>query len=137
MCGIAGYIGHPDYYNETTLQFFIQIQHHRGRDAQGTFRDGNVGLAHNRLSILDTSSKSNQPFRSQCNRYVMVFNGEVYNFKELAQKYQIATRTSSDTEVILECFAKLGTACVEEFRGMFAIAIYDREEKCIHLLITN
>jgi len=88
-----------------------------------------VGLGHRRLSIIDLSEAANQPFYSQDGRYVMIYNGEVYNFKELTTKYQIQPRTSSDSEIILEAFAKKGIACFNDFNGMFALAIWDKKEE--------
>ena len=81
------------------------------------------------LSIIDLSEAANQPFYSQDGRYVMIYNGEVYNYREIAVKYGIQPRTSSDSEIILEAFAKKGIECINDFNGMFALAIWDRKEK--------
>ena len=132
MCGIAGYLDKSGAFDKETLLFFIDAQQHRGPDAQDFYLDAGIGLAHNRLSILDTSAKANQPFHSADGRYVMTYNGEVYNYKDLLP--QQALRTNSDTEVILELFAKDGKKCVEKFRGMFALAIYDKEKKSLCLM---
>ncbi len=130
MCGIAGYITTDNKLSEETLNQFLKCQHHRGPDASGKFIASGVGLAHNRLSILDTSNKANQPFTSSNARYVMVYNGEVYNFREFQKQVDVDLRSSSDTEVILEMFVKHGRKCVEYFRGMFAFVVYDKEENC-------
>jgi asparagine synthase (glutamine-hydrolysing) len=90
-------------------------------------------LGHLRLSIIDLSEAANQPFWSHDKRYAMIFNGEVYNFKELAAKYNIIPRTSSDSEIILEAFAKRGIECVNDFNGMFALAIWDTQDKKLYI----
>jgi len=91
-------------------------------------------LGHRRLSILDLSEAANQPFYSHNGRYVMIFNGEVYNFAEVAKKYNIHTRTTSDSEVILEAFSLAGIDCVNDFNGMFVIVIWDKQEKKLHII---
>src|SRR5690554_1838801 len=100
---------------------------HRGPNAHGSFenKSKNVQLIHRRLSILDLSDSANQPCFSHDDRYVIIYNGEVYNFKELAGKYNIETRTNSDTEVIIELFSIKGVDFVKELNGMFSMAIYD------------
>lgn len=109
--------------------------HYRGPDAEGFYFDepDHIGLGHRRLSILDLSEAGNQPFYSADGRYVMVYNGEVYNFREIAAKYQVHTKSGSDTEVIIESFARHGIPAVNDFNGMFAIAIWDRQEKKLYL----
>lgn len=134
MCGIAGYISKEIGLGEATLHHFTSSQHHRGPDAAAVFMEDHVGLAHNRLSIQDTSTNANQPFVSANGRYVMVYNGEVYNFKELRAKIDFPLRSTSDTEVILELFAIYKEKCVDFFRGMFALAIYDRQDKELWLM---
>jgi asparagine synthase (glutamine-hydrolysing) len=102
---------------------------HRGPDAEGLFMDNNCGLAHRRLSIIDISERANLPMTSHCGRYVIVYNGEVYNFKEIRQNlinnFNSSFSTESDTEVILEAYSKFGIKFIEMLNGMFAIAIYD------------
>ena len=106
---------------------------HRGPDATGHFIACHVALGHTRLKILDLSDNANQPMHSNCERYVIVYNGEVYNFRELAAKYSLKLKTGSDTEVILELFAKNRTSFIHELNGMFAFAIYDKQEKQLFL----
>ncbi|MES1220715.1 MAG: asparagine synthase (glutamine-hydrolyzing) [Bacteroidota bacterium] len=134
MCGITGFINKD--LSRSDLTRMTDILAHRGPDASGYFFDENacVGLGHRRLSILDISEAANQPFYSLDGRYVMVYNGEVYNFKEIAKKYKIDTRTSSDTEVIIEAFASAGIECVNDFNGMFALAIWDKQEERLFLI---
>lgn len=91
-------------------------------------------MGHRRLSIIDLSAAANQPFYSHDGRYIMIFNGEMYNFKELAIKYNIHPRTSSDSEIIIEAFAKVGMACVNDFNGMFSLAIWDTSEKKLFII---
>lgn len=134
MCGIIGGIGK---YNQAIefVEHNLDVLQHRGPDVGSTFFDSNegVGLGHRRLSILDLSEAANQPFYSHCKRYVMVYNGEIYNYKEIAEKYSIPTKTNSDTEVIIESFALNGPNCVSDFNGMFSIAIWDKLEKSLFL----
>lgn len=102
-------------------------QQHRGPDAQGVYSNEDVTLAHNRLSIIDLSPKANQPFHSKDGRYVMVFNGEIYNYKELKEDLKDAYefRTNSDTEVLLACYSIHKEGCLQKLNGMFAFAIWD------------
>lgn len=136
MCGIAGYWRKDKAFHNSELKEFTDTLLHRGPDAAGTYRDmgGLLGLGHRRLSILDLSEESNQPFFSRNGHYVMVFNGEIYNYTDIAGRYNIPTHTTSDTEVILEHFALKGMEAVREWNGMFALAIWDRAEKKLHLL---
>ncbi|WP_457619053.1 asparagine synthase (glutamine-hydrolyzing), partial [Lutibacter sp.] len=109
-----------------------QKLYHRGPNADGYFFDGICGLGHRRLSILDLSEQANQPMHSS--NFVIVFNGEAYNFHEIAKDLQLKLRTSSDTEVILEAFIKKGIDFVNELNGMFALAIYDKRKQELYVL---
>ena len=126
MCGIAGFVSKK--FNRQQLQRMTDALQHRGPDADGFFLDENTGtgLGHRRLSIIDLSAAANQPFFSADGRYVMIYNGEVYNFRELESKYGIKPRTHSDTEIILEIFAKAGPESFCDLNGMFALVIYDK-----------
>lgn len=134
MCGIAGIINAagiaPDDCKER-LNSVVRVQNHRGPDANGVYVDSNVGFAHNRLSILDTSSAGNQPMWSRSRRSVIVYNGEIYNFRDLAVEYSIATQSRSDTEVLLELFERLGPSVFKKLNGMFAFAIHDRKANAV------
>ncbi|MEY3415966.1 MAG: hypothetical protein RL711_193 [Bacteroidota bacterium] len=125
MCGITGIIGNF----VTDFEYFNNTLTHRGPDAGGIFesKSKTLKLGHRRLSILDLSNHANQPMHSSCGRYTIVFNGEVYNFKALQTTYQLTCQTSSDTEVILQLYIKLGTQMPSLLNGMFALAIYDHE----------
>lgn len=129
MCGIAGIIG---TYKENQLDAMLLSQHHRGPDATGKFFDATLAaLGHNRLSIIDLSSQSNQPFTDNSGRYVLVFNGEIYNYIELKAdlQNQYDFKTESDTEVLLAAFINYGKDCLKKCNGMFAFAIWDKQEK--------
>lgn len=129
MCGIAGFYSFTSTLEKGDLQKMAHCIRHRGPDAEGFFFENKLGLAHRRLSILDLSERSNQPMHSECGDYVIVFNGEVYNFREIATKYTIPTQTSSDTEVILKAYIKVGKAFIQDLIGMFAFAIYEKRTK--------
>ncbi len=129
MCGIAGIIGD---YEGAQLDAMLKSQHHRGPDATGKYLDaGFAALGHNRLAIIDLSPKSNQPFKDNSGRYVIVFNGEIYNYIELKAELQkqYDFKTESDTEVLLAAYITYGKSCLEKLNGMFAFAIWDKQEK--------
>jgi asparagine synthase (glutamine-hydrolysing) len=138
MCGIAGYISLNNTITEQQLRKATTLIAHRGPDADGFFisDDRSVGLAHRRLSVLDLSTAANQPMFSADGRYCIVFNGEVYNFKSLRGQLVdkgASLKTSSDTEVILELFIQKGPPCFAEMNGMFALAIFDTQNKILTL----
>ncbi|HEY9361615.1 MAG TPA: asparagine synthase (glutamine-hydrolyzing) [Chitinophagaceae bacterium] len=127
MCGIAGFTGFKN--NVILAENANQIQKHRGPDNSQIWYDENIALAHRRLSIIDLSEAGNQPFKK--GNLVIVFNGEIYNYKELQQKLEKEKHaefiSSSDTEVILEMYKNYGSECLDFLIGMFAFAIYDIE----------
>lgn len=133
MCGIAGFVDFTRSSPETDLHLITDCIAHRGPDAAGYYYDGTVGLGHRRLSILDLSEAANQPMYAQNEQYVIIYNGEVYNFQEIARKLNVSLHTTSDTEVILQAFIKWGAAFVHELNGMFAFAIYNRQEQRLFL----
>lgn len=133
MCGITGYYAPEASYNRETLAAMTAALAHRGPDADGFFFDEQrkVGLGHRRLSIIDLSEAANQPMFSHNGRFAYVYNGEVYNYRDLSRQYAgilPALRTHSDTELILELFAALGEASLELLNGMFAFALYDTQQ---------
>ena len=134
MCGIVGFYSPNQYFQENHLKNMSNAIKHRGPDADGFFADGLIGLGHRRLSILDLSEKANQPMFSHDERYVVVFNGEIYNYKELAKQISYKLKTTSDTEVILELFSKNNMNMIYQLNGMFAFALYDRIEKSLLLV---
>lgn len=135
MCGIAGYISVNKPLEKSVFTEALQQLNHRGPDAEGVFvSDGaKVILGHKRLSILDLSSAANQPYFSACGRYCIVYNGEIYNYKEIKDTLGLQTKTSGDTEVIVEAFAKVGVDAFKLLNGMFAFAIYDLQDKKVYL----
>ncbi len=133
MCGIAGYFDASVSDGNLILDLMSRELFHRGPDASGKFIHGGVGLCHRRLSIIDLSEEANQPMYSKCGRYAIIFNGEIYNFKEIKSKINAEFVTNSDTEVILEAFIRFGSDCVNLFNGMFAFVILDKETKVLHL----
>ena len=141
MCGICGFIGKKNMPEELLTEMIDEIRY-RGPDDRGVYTDRmacgfQVGLAHRRLAILDLSENGHQPMISESGRMVISFNGEVYNFrtlrKELEQK-GCRFRTGTDTEVILYAWETWGAEAVNRMNGMFAFAIYDREEQCVWLV---
>jgi asparagine synthase (glutamine-hydrolysing) len=140
MCGIAGIISKQSESARfgSLLPRLQQAIAHRGPDDRGIYvsSDGRAGLVHARLAILDLSAAGHQPMLSTDGRHVIVLNGEIYNFRALAEKLAqkgIPLRSQSDTEVILELYRLLGVECVRELRGMFAFAIWDDVEKSCFL----
>lgn len=136
MCGIAGIIAqHQDVVNTEELLRMSQAIRHRGPDGEGIWINdaASIGFAHRRLSIIDLDEAANQPMH-YLDRYVMVFNGEIYNYLELREQLLKAGyrfRTKSDTEVLLALFDQKGKKCLSELDGMFAFVIYDKETKAV------
>ncbi len=135
MCGITGFYANnnPDFVSKSELDQMTSCLDHRGPDAVGSYYSETIGLGHQRLSIIDLSSDANQPMASHSMRYVCVYNGEVYNFKQLAIDLDVEFKTGSDTEVIVEAFAEWGVTFINKINGMFAIAIYDKQENILYL----
>ena len=132
MCGIVGICSFDTQdLREQQVAKILQRQHHRGPDNTSLLTCDDVTLGHNRLAIIDLSNEANQPFVSSCGRYVVVFNGEIYNYLELKDELEYDFKTSSDTEVLLASYIKYGVECLSKFNGMFAFAIYDKLEKTL------
>jgi asparagine synthase (glutamine-hydrolysing) len=114
-----------------------ELMRRRGPDDVGTWTDGeHVALGFRRLAILDLSPAGHQPMETPCGRHVLVFNGEVYNFRELRAELEASGhrfRSTSDTEVVLAALATWGESALARFNGMFALAWYDRRERCLRL----
>src|SRR5690606_7759062 len=113
--------------SEESFRRSLLTMHHRGPDAHSVDYVGANKLGHTRLKILDLDSRSDQPFRSACGRFLMVFNGEVYNFRDLTAKYDLKLRTTSDTEVLLELYVMLKEKVLDQLIGMFAFVILDTQ----------
>jgi len=137
MCGIIGWLG-PDIAPELALRMRDALSH-RGPDDAGHWHDpeANVWLGHRRLSVLDLSSAGHQPMQSPCGRYILVFNGEIYNYKDIRRDLKTKGcmfQGESDTEVVLMACATWGVeAAACRFEGMFAFGLYDRGERCLWL----
>jgi asparagine synthase (glutamine-hydrolysing) len=132
MCGFVGLVS-----LEPLAEVHVSLVHrmgemirHRGPDSQQSFRTENFACHFYRLAIVDPSDRANQPFHDAAGRYTLLFNGEIYNFRELKEELKQAGysfNTTSDTEVVMAGYIVWGERCVDKFSGMFAIAIYDRE----------
>lgn len=135
MCGISGIVDRTGSGNlDPVIRRVNSCMSHRGPDADGFFVQDEIALGHRRLSIIDLSTAANQPFEDATGRYVMVFNGEIYNFMEIKSRLSdYPFRTHSDTEVAIAAYGKWGPAALDEFKGMFAIAIWDRKERSLFL----
>lgn len=131
MCGIVGAIGSVKWNTEKMLSSIA----HRGPDSQGCFMEENVFFGHTRLSIQDLSENGNQPMFSHDRRYVIVFNGEIYNHAEIRKGLndEFEFRSTGDTETILNAYIKYGPPFLNMMNGIFAFAIYDRKENEIFI----
>ena len=141
MCGIAGFWneGLRQDDAETALTRMTDAIRHRGPDDAGQWFDPAAGIAlgHRRLSIVELSALGHQPMPSASGRYVMVFNGEIYNFRELRhieEQHGARFRGSSDTEVLLALIERVGlSAALKQCVGMFAIAVWDTHDRVLQL----
>jgi asparagine synthase (glutamine-hydrolysing) len=139
MCGLFGILTHgsDDYVDEGKLVCTARLLEHRGPDHQAVFSGHGIGLAQTRLALVDLDARSNQPFWDREGRRCIVFNGEVYNFRELRADLEaqgIAFRTTSDTEVILEAVIHDGIdVTLPRLEGMFAFAIFDAVDQSLTL----
>jgi len=137
MCGICGIYnqdGNP--VSLDVLKKMTDVIAHRGPDGEGQFVDRFIGLGHRRLAIIDLSEKGHQPMTSLNGRFVISYNGEVYNFKEVRRELEAngyCFISQTDTEVILNAYALWGVACISRFNGMFAFAIWDRKKETLFL----
>lgn len=134
MCGIVGIWNYNNKVSRDTLERMRNKLAHRGPDDSGIFIDQDVGLAHQRLSIIDLSELGHQPMLDD--ELVIVFNGEIYNFQEIRKELESKGhqfKSNSDTEVILKSYREWGKKAVDRFRGMFAFAIFDKQNQKIIL----
>ena len=137
MCGLVGiFDGHGRReISRSLLNAMNESQHHRGPDEGGLHVEPGVGLGHRRLSIIDLAT-GQQPLFNEDQTVVVVYNGEIYNFRDLARELEQAGHTfhsHSDTEVIVHAWEQWGADCVTRFRGMFAFAIWDRNLETLFL----
>jgi asparagine synthase (glutamine-hydrolysing) len=134
MCGINGF----NWKNETLIKEMNNSLNHRGPDNEGNYFDKGLSLGHRRLSIIDLSKNGNQPmfYRKGKKSAAIVFNGQIYNFKELKEELiqkGYTFNSKSDTEVILASYFEWGFDCVKKFNGMWSFAIYDKQKKILFL----
>jgi asparagine synthase (glutamine-hydrolysing) len=136
MCGICGiyHLERDRAIDEEKLRGMARTMAHRGPDDEGFYVDGNVGLGHQRLSIIDLSPMGQQPMTNEDGKLWIVLNGEIYNYLELRQEligkgHQF--RSNSDTEVILHLYEELGPACINRLNGMFAFVVWDSRERVL------
>lgn len=131
MCGIAGCLSSIDEpLREATVSRMIRVMSHRGPDDEGVVSHNGVTLGHKRLSVIDLSKAGHQPMASFDGRYIIVYNGEIYNFQDIRSKisdYVFCSQT--DTEVVLAAYLKWGRECLHKFNGMFAFAIWDKKNQ--------
>jgi asparagine synthase (glutamine-hydrolysing) len=139
MCAILGWqrTG-ADGWDPAVLDRMAELLRHRGPDDGGSYRDAAAGLAlgHRRLSIIDLSSGSHQPMLDHGCGVVLIYNGELYNFRELREELRVRGhqfRSSGDTEVVLRSYLQWGAACFDRFAGMFALAVWDPRSRTLHL----
>lgn len=130
MCGICGiyHIDRQRTVDRGRLGRMLEVLHHRGPDDEGVHLDGNAGIGHRRLSIIDLSAAGHQPMGSEDGRYWLVLNGEIYNYRELRSELESSGyrfHSQSDTEVLLRMFQRDGAACLSKLNGMFAFAVWD------------
>src|SRR5438105_14321269 len=140
MCGITGLITQNP---EARIGAMLKSIEHRGRDDEGvwtsTINDEgqSVCLGHRRLSIIDTSSAGHQPMRSSDGRFVVILNGEIYNYRELRAQLRSkghAFQTQTDTEVLIAAWAEWGEQCLDRLNGMFAFSLWDAKERALYLV---
>jgi asparagine synthase (glutamine-hydrolysing) len=137
MCGIAGFVsldGAP--VSPVILKKMTDVLAHRGPDGEGHWIEGSVGIGHRRLAILDLTPAGHQPMVTSDHRFVLSYNGEIYNYRELRADLEaegIWFRSQTDTEVVLNALAQWGTQAVLRFNGMFGLALWDRKEQKLFL----
>ncbi len=134
MCGIVGSVSFSRPVQTERLVLARDLLAARGPDDSGVWCEDTVGFGHRRLSIIDLSPAGHQPMHFADGRYVIVYNGEIYNFHQIRAELPVPSggwQSNSDTEVILAAYAQWGARCVDRFHGMFAFAIWDRRERVL------
>ena len=130
MCGICGiaFRNPEQQVDAEVLHRMNNLLAHRGPDGSGVWTDGNIGLAHRRLSLIDLSDNGRQPMVDQPTGSVLTYNGEVYNFRKLKDEFfkEVDFKSRTDSEVILKLMAAQGETAVDLLEGMFAFAFFDR-----------
>ncbi len=136
MCGINGIYNLTGLSNpEASILEMNKKSAHRGPDSTAIFINKDVALGHNRLSIIDLSSEAYQPMHSNDDSFILVFNGEIYNYKALKEqlKDDYSFKTASDSEVLLAAYQKWGRRCVHKLEGMFAFSIWDKVNRTLFI----
>lgn len=137
MCGVAGFINfNREPASPVLLKKMTDSIAHRGPDGEGQWIDGAVAIGHRRLSIIDLSPAGHQPMQTGDGRYILSYNGEVYNFKQIRAELEaqgIQFRSETDSEVVLQALAKWGPEALVRFNGMFALALWDTKEQTLLL----
>lgn len=130
MCGIAGILSFKPTDNTANIKRLSDAIAHRGPDSDGFYNDDHISLGHRRLSIIDLSEAANQPFVDNTGNFIIIYNGEIYNYAAIKQMLpQYAFRTNSDSEAILAAYIQWGPACLQHLKGMFAVAIWNKQDK--------
>ena len=132
MCGILGKVDFKKSVNINDFNKSLDMIKHRGPDVANVIKVPQGYFGHQRLSILDLSKNADQPMHSNDGRYIIIYNGEIYNYKYLKKILSKDTKnwkSASDTEVVLKAYEKWGVNCLNKFEGMFAFVIWDKLEK--------
>lgn len=132
MCGLAALFEPNRTFSTELLSAIDRDLYHRGPDSGGSFAEPGGAVVFRRLAILDPDPRSDQPMQDATGRYVMVYNGEIYNYRDLRRRLEaegVSFRGSGDTEVILQGYIAWGEALLERLEGMFAFVIWDRQEQ--------
>jgi asparagine synthase (glutamine-hydrolysing) len=135
VCGINGIFSfsfHGEFSGK--VRAMNNCLAHRGPDDEGLFTQPGIALGHRRLSVIDLSSGGHQPMTTPDKRFTLIYNGEIYNYKEVRESLQGPFTSNSDTEVILAAWTKWGPACLDMLNGMFAFALFDRTENKLHIV---
>ncbi len=134
MCGICGIVSFNTSPPVAAVRNMTVALRHRGPDAHGMYEDSTIALGHARLSVIDLHQEANQPMQDATGRYHLVFNGEIYNFREIRKELEkkgVRFRTSSDTEVLLEALLFWQQGALSRFNGMFSFALWDKQEQTL------
>ena len=123
MCGIS-LISGSNLNLQKSINLLLKEIQHRGPDNQDSIIHDNVAIGSSRLSIFDLSSSGNMPMADRSNRYLISYNGEIYNFLELKEKFNIQTKSNSDTEVLIELYSKIGDKVLEYLNGIFSLLLF-------------
>jgi len=138
MCGIVGIFNlNKEKVSLNFLKEMTDIIKHRGPDGEGHYVDGNLGLGHRRLAIIDLTEKAKQPMTNKDKTVVITYNGEIYNFRELRKELESLGYnffSNSDTEVVVHSYEEWGIDCINKFNGMFAFALWDKGKKNLFLV---